>query len=94
MVCAQTGETTEKGILQERVLCFLLNDYVRAHIERSVSAMNRVLFALNTEYCLNKKKAVKMIDSFPARVTTKQRWTASSLRAVAVRALTGCFGSL
>ena len=26
--------------------------------------MNQVLFALNEEYCLNEKKAVKMIESF------------------------------
>lgn len=39
--------------------------YTAAHIVRSVSALNQVLFALNEEYCLNEKKAVKMIDGFP-----------------------------
>lgn len=38
--------------------------YVTAHIVRAVSALNQVLFALNEEYCLNEKKAVKMIDGF------------------------------
>lgn len=38
--------------------------YVAAHVVRSVSAINQVLFALNNEYCLNEKKAVKMIDTF------------------------------
>ena len=38
--------------------------YVNAHIVRGVSALNQVLFALNEEYCLNEKKAVKMIDGF------------------------------
>lgn len=38
--------------------------YVTAHIVRAVSALNQVLFALNEEYCLNEKKAVKMIDCF------------------------------
>lgn len=38
--------------------------YVAAHIVRVVSALNQVLFALNLEYCLNEKKAVKMIDGF------------------------------
>lgn len=38
--------------------------YVTAHIVRSVSALNQVLFAINEEYCLNEKRAVGMIDSF------------------------------
>ena len=38
--------------------------YVTAHLVRSVSALNQVLFALNEQYCLNEKKAVKMIDKF------------------------------
>ena len=38
--------------------------YVAAHLVRSVSALNQVLFALNGEYCLNEKKAVRMIDGF------------------------------
>ncbi len=38
--------------------------YVTAHVVRSISALNQVMFALNKEYCLNEKKAVKMVDSF------------------------------
>lgn len=38
--------------------------YLTAQIVRSVSSLNQVLFALNKEYCLNEKKAVKMIDKF------------------------------
>lgn len=38
--------------------------YVTAHIVRSISALNQVLFAVNEEYCLNEKKAVGMINSF------------------------------
>jgi len=38
--------------------------YVVAHIVRSISALNQVLFALNEQYCINEKKAVKMIDKF------------------------------
>lgn len=41
--------------------------YVMAHLVRSVSGLNQVLFALNGEYCLNEKKAVKMIESFPIK---------------------------
>ncbi len=41
--------------------------YTAAHIVRSVSALNQVLFALNKEYCINEKKAVIMIDSFGIR---------------------------
>lgn len=39
--------------------------YVHAHLSRSVSCLNQVLFALNDQYCVNEKKAVRMIDSFP-----------------------------
>lgn len=38
--------------------------YVTAHIVRTISALNQVLFAVNEEYCLNEKKAVGMIDHF------------------------------
>lgn len=38
--------------------------YVAAHLVRSVSCMNQVLFALNREYCLNEKKAVLLADAF------------------------------
>ena len=41
--------------------------YVVAHLVRSVSALNQVLFALNEQYCINEKKAVKMIDAFAIR---------------------------
>ncbi len=41
--------------------------YTAAHIVRSVSALNQVLFAVNQEYCLNEKKAVKMIDGFAVK---------------------------
>jgi predicted nucleotidyltransferase len=39
--------------------------YVAGHLFRAVSCLNQVLFALNEEYCLNEKKAVKMIANFP-----------------------------
>jgi len=38
--------------------------YVAAHAVRSLSALNQVLFALNHQYCLNEKKAVRMIETF------------------------------
>jgi Predicted nucleotidyltransferases len=38
--------------------------YVAAHILRSLSCLNQVLFAVNGEYCLNEKKAVGMADGF------------------------------
>ena len=41
--------------------------YVTAHIVRVISALNQVLFALNEEYCLNEKKAVRMIETFPIK---------------------------
>lgn len=48
--------------------------WVTAHLVRSVSCLNQVIFALNEQYCLNEKGAVKAIESFaiqPARY--KQR---------------------
>ncbi|CVK18823.1 nucleotidyltransferase domain-containing protein [Sporomusa sphaeroides] len=41
--------------------------YVAAHLVRSVSCLNQVLFALNGEYCINEKKAVRMIDGFQVK---------------------------
>ena len=38
--------------------------YVAGHVFRSISSLNQVLFALNEEYCINEKKAVRMIDGF------------------------------
>lgn len=41
--------------------------YVCGHCFRSISSLNQVLFALNNEYCINEKKAVKMIDAFKTK---------------------------
>lgn len=38
--------------------------YVCGHCFRSISSLNQVLFAVNKEYCINEKKAVKMIEDF------------------------------
>ncbi len=38
--------------------------YVAGHCFRSISCLNQVLFALNEEYCINEKKAIRMIDNF------------------------------
>lgn len=38
--------------------------YVCGHCFRSISCLNQVLFALNEEYCINEKKAVRMINGF------------------------------
>ena len=38
--------------------------YVCGHCFRSISSLNQVLFAVNREYCINEKKAVKMIEGF------------------------------
>lgn len=38
--------------------------YVTGHCFRTISCLNQVLFALNEEYCINEKKAVRMIDGF------------------------------
>jgi len=38
--------------------------YVSGHCYRSISCLNQVLFAINHEYCINEKKAVRMIEGF------------------------------
>ncbi len=38
--------------------------YVAGHCFRAVSCLNQALFALNEEYCINEKKAVRMIEGF------------------------------
>src|SRR5690625_855509 len=38
--------------------------YVAGHCFRTISCLNQVLFALNEEYHINEKKAVRMIDDF------------------------------
>lgn len=38
--------------------------YVVGHLFRVVSCLNQVLFAVNGEYCINEKKAVKVIGNF------------------------------
>ncbi|WP_221175433.1 hypothetical protein [Brevibacillus panacihumi] len=38
--------------------------YIAGHAFRSISCLNQVIFALNGEYCINEKKAVRMIEGF------------------------------
>jgi hypothetical protein len=41
--------------------------YVMGHCFRTISCLNQVLFALNEEYCINEKKAVRLIDGFKTK---------------------------
>jgi len=41
--------------------------YAAGHLFRAVSCLNQVLFACNRAYCINEKKAVMMIASFPRK---------------------------
>ena len=41
--------------------------YVTGHCFRTISCLNQVLFALNEEYCINEKKAVRMINGFAVK---------------------------
>jgi hypothetical protein len=38
--------------------------YVMGHCFRTISCLNQVLFALNEEYCINEKNAVRMLEGF------------------------------
>lgn len=40
--------------------------YIAGHLFRALSALHQVLFAWNKKWCLNEKKAVWRIESFPA----------------------------
>ncbi|RLT33986.1 MAG: nucleotidyltransferase domain-containing protein [Chloroflexi bacterium] len=41
--------------------------YVRAHIMRSIGALNQVLCGLNRQYCINEKRATARIAMYPIR---------------------------
>lgn len=47
--------------------------YVTGHCYRTISCLNQVLFALNEEYCINEKKAVRIIDGFDTKPQEKNR---------------------
>lgn len=47
--------------------------YVAAHIVRSLSCANQALFAVNREYCVNEKKAVRMVDGFARKPADYRR---------------------
>lgn len=38
--------------------------YVAGHVFRTVSCLNQVLFACNSAYCINEKKAIKLLETF------------------------------
>lgn len=44
--------------------------YLCGHFFRSTSCLNQVIFALNEEYCLNEKRAVDIIETFPKKPAT------------------------
>ncbi len=64
--------------------------YLTAHVVRSISALNQVLFALNKEYCLNEKKAVKMIDKFNLHPSDYKSTIDDILAAVGTDNITAC----
>jgi predicted nucleotidyltransferase len=48
--------------------------YVAGHLFRAISCLNQVLFAVNEEYCINEKKALKIIEGFAKKpVQYKER---------------------
>jgi hypothetical protein len=38
--------------------------YIAGHVFRIVSCLNQVLFACNLAYCINEKKAIRLVDTF------------------------------
>lgn len=49
--------------------------YVIGHCFRTISCLNQVLFAINEEYCINEKKAVKTIETFDKKPTDYKKKT-------------------
>ena len=55
--------------------------YVAGQVFRTISCLNQVLFALNEEYCINEKKAVRMIEGFRKKpFNTKTKFQNKGLR--------------
>ena len=38
--------------------------YIAGHVFRIISCLNQVLFACNNAYCINEKKAIKLLETF------------------------------
>lgn len=38
--------------------------YIAGHVFRMISCLNQVIFACNHAYCINEKKAIKLIETF------------------------------
>lgn len=47
--------------------------YVSGHCFRTISCLNQVIFAKNEKYCINEKKAVRMIEAFDQKPTDYKR---------------------
>ena len=41
-----------------------INNYIAGHVFRIISCLNQVLFACNNAYCINEKKAIKLLETF------------------------------
>ena len=37
--------------------------YIAGHVFRIISCLNQVLFACNNAYCINEKKAIKLLET-------------------------------
>lgn len=38
--------------------------YIAGHVFRIITCLNQVLFACNNAYCINEKKAIKLLETF------------------------------
>ena len=38
--------------------------YIAGHVFRIISCLNQILFACNNAYCINEKKAIKLLETF------------------------------
>ena len=41
--------------------------YIAGHVFRIISCLNQVLFACNNAYCINEKKAIKLLETFEVK---------------------------
>ncbi|AMC93786.1 hypothetical protein AOC36_07255 [Erysipelothrix larvae] len=60
-------DLAQKAIIKEDAY------YINAHIVRSISSLNQIVFALNKTYCINEKNAVSLIETLPLKPTNYKR---------------------
>lgn len=48
--------------------------FIADHVFHVVSCLNQVLFACNNAYCINEKKAIKLLETFEYKLVKYDKW--------------------